>query len=261
MSFTPFSPVFLSIGPLSFHYYGLMYAIGFSIAYFMLPILYKQRNITLTEKQHESLFLLVALSGILGGRLFYVVFYNISYFLENPVHILAIHKGGMSSHGGFFGVFVGALVFARKYNISPLAFLDCLALPAGIGLSLGRLGNLINGELFGRITDMPFCREIEGKEGCRHPSQLYAILKDLFLFTLLFSLRKKFLHTEGVLSGIFLVLYSTIRFFLEFFREPDPQLGFVFYSFTQGQVLSVFFLLFGISLLGYSLFYKKSETV
>lgn len=246
MSFTPFDPTFLSIGPLAFHYYGLMYVFAFSIAYFSLPILFRIRNIEVSTKQFENIFFYGALGGILGGRLFYVLFYNFSFYLQNPLKIFALWEGGMASHGGFLGVIFATFLVCHFYKLPFLKITDCFTIPAGLGLMLGRFGNFINGELFGRITTAPWCVEFKTAEGCRHPSQLYAAFKDFSLFLIFFSL-KKTTWNDGTLSFLFIAFYAIFRFIVEFFREPDAQLGFLSLGLSQGQWISIFMFFIGIT--------------
>ena len=147
IQFTPFSPVFLQIGALQFHYYGLMYAIAIGFLYFVLPKIYTIRNIQISPERHEGLLLTATITALIGGRLMYVFGYNASYFIEYPLQILAVHKGGMASHGGFLGAIIGGYYYTKKHNLPFWKLADCFAMVTGICLALGRVGNLINQEL------------------------------------------------------------------------------------------------------------------
>lgn len=258
IDFTPLSPVFLTIGPIQLHYYGLMYVFGFSFGYFLLPHIFKIRKLEVSRNQFDDLFFYGILGGILGGRLFYVVFYNIAYYLEHPLKILAVWEGGMASHGGLLGAALALFLVTRHHKIPFFRLTDSIVIPVGIGLMLGRIGNFINGELYGRITDVPWCMYFKNAEGCRHPSQLYAAFKDLTLFGILFSLRK----TEwqpGILTFLFLGLYSLFRFIVEFFREPDVQIGTLLFGFSEGQWISLVLLGISLGMIGYLMKLKIKE--
>lgn len=246
IEFTPLSAVFLSIGPLKFHYYGLMYVFAFAFMYFMIPYLFRIRKVGIKKDQFEDLFFWGILGALLGGRLFYVLFYNFTYFFENPLSVFAVWEGGMASHGGFIGSVMAIYFICKKYTLSFLSILDAVAIPVGVGLMLGRFGNFINGELFGRVTDVSWCMNFKEAEGCRHPSQLYAMLKDVILFSIMFYLRDT-QWKQGVLALVFVALYATFRFIVEFFREPDAHIGYLGLNLSQGQWLSLF--MFFISLI------------
>jgi len=243
IEFTPFSPVFLTIGELKFHYYGLMYALSFLIIYFSLPFVFRWRDIILNKKAYEELFFKTALSGLLGGRLFYILFYNLAYYLENPLKILAVWEGGMASHGGFIGALLGGFWVCRQYQLKFLKIADAVVILLGIGLALGRLGNFINGELYGAITTVSWCVNFETIEGCRHPTQIYAMLKDFSLFILMFSLVKT-KWREGSLVLVFFFCYSFLRFFVESFREPYFEIGVFSLTLFPGQVFSLVVMFF-----------------
>ena len=244
MNFTPFDPVFLTLGPLQFHYYGLMYVLAFSFAYFLLPYIFGIRKVDVNKNQFENLFFYTALGAILGGRIFYVLFYNFSYYLQNPLKIFAVWEGGMASHGGFLGALITLWILCKIYNLKFLKISDCFAIPSGMGLMFGRIGNLINGELYGRITDVSWCMEFDTAEGCRHPSQIYAAIKNFTLFSILFSLRKT-QWKDGTLTFLFISLYALFRFIVEFFREPDAHIGLLSLGLSQGQWISLFFFIAG----------------
>ena len=199
---------------------------------------------------------------ILGGRIGYVLFYNFHEYMKDPINILYIWEGGMSFHGGVLGVISAIVLYARKHKFSPLFLGDILATVAPIGLFFGRLANFINGELFGRVTTVPWAVNFPyGGEAPRHPSQMYeALLEGLLLFIILFLLarREKYLRAKGFLSGVFISGYGISRFIVEFFREPDIQVGFIFKYFSLGQLLSLPMIFAGIYLIHYARKNKKS---
>lgn len=246
MQFPKIDPVFLRLGPLEFRWYGLMYIVGFICAYFLVLRGVKRKQLPLSTDDVADLIFSLALGVILGGRLGYVLFYNFSYYVSHPLKVFAVWEGGMSFHGGLIGVILAGLYIARRKKISFFTLADLCA-PAGpIGLGLGRLGNFINGELFGRPTDLPWGMIFPGGGGVpRHPSQLYeAVLEGPVLFSLLWLLQRK-PRSTGVVFWAFVSGYGLFRFFVEFFREPDPQLGLVLGPFSMGQLLSFPMFLFG----------------
>ncbi len=218
ITFTPLSPVFLSIGFLKFHYYGLMYVLSFVLGYFILPYIFKLRKLDIKKEAFENIYFYIILGGLIGGRLFFVLFYNLDFYIANPLKIFAIWEGGMASHGGFIGAFISAYIMTKKYKIPFLRFIDSLIIPAGIGLMLGRFGNFINGELYGKITNVSWCINFDNAEGCRHPTQLYAMLKDFILFIIIFNFRKSS-WKPGILAILALSIYAIFRFIVEFFKE------------------------------------------
>ena len=197
---------------------------------------------------------------VVGGRLGYVFFYNFNYYFNNPVEIIMIWSGGMSFHGALIGIIIVTIFFSKNKNINPFYFLDLVAVTAPVGIFLGRVSNFINSELYGRETDLSWSvKFIKVDDLNRHPSQIYeAIFEGLVLFIVLNYLYKRLSPQTGLISALFLILYSIFRFVIEFSREPDAQLGFVMMSFTMGQLISVFTLLAGIYL--YYLSYGKSNS-
>ena len=195
---------------------------------------------------------------ILGGRLGYIIFYNLDYYLMNISEILMIWKGGMSFHGGLIGVIIATYIFSKKNKINSFIFLDLISISAPIGIFLGRISNFINSELYGRETDLPWSVKFEKIDNIpRHPSQIYeAFFEGILLFILLNYIFRKWLYKlPGTISALFLIFYSIFRFFIEFTREPDIQVGYILFNLTLGQLLSFLFLMFGLFL-----FYKKNET-
>jgi phosphatidylglycerol---prolipoprotein diacylglyceryl transferase len=240
-------PVLISIGPLQIRWYGLMYIMGFLFSYLLVRFqLNRQKEPLLSKDQVLDLYFYLILGLIIGARLGYVVFYNLKAYLNNPLELLAVWHGGMSFHGGFIGVLLAVWWFCRKNSISLLALGDLIIVTAPIGLGLGRLANFINGELYGRITTVSWGMVFpQAGPLPRHPSQLYeAFLEGLVLFVILWITRnaKSF---PGALVARFLILYGLFRTLVEFFREPDAQLGYFFGFLTMGQLLSLFMILMG----------------
>lgn len=258
ISYPQIDPVIIKIGPLALRWYGLMYLLGFIASYILVRKQIKEDAASgrIDDEQREKEILdgiVVALVAgvIIGGRLGYVLFYNLSYFLEHPLEIFATWHGGMSFHGGVLGVLVAGWIYCKRHNIDFFKWADRFCITIPIGLGLGRIGNFINGELFGRPADLPWSMIFpEGGFIPRHPSQLYeAFFEGVVLFAILWPLRKKN-WPSGTLTGLFFVLYAIFRFFLEFFRQPDPQLGFIAFNWlTMGQLLSIGIFILGILIL------------
>ncbi len=250
-------PVIVHVGPLALRWYGLMYLLGFFASFFLVK---KQINEELGAAGTEALareqalldgIIVVLVAGvILGGRLGYVLFYNPSYFLHHPWEILATWHGGMSFHGGAAGVMIAGWIYCRRHGTDFFKWADRFCVTVPIGLGFGRLGNFINGELYGRPSDVPWAMIFPaGGFVPRHPSQLYeAFLEGVVLFIGLWSIRRK-PWPYGRKTALFFIGYGILRFVVEFFRQPDPQLGFVALGWiTMGQVLSLVLILFGIVL-------------
>jgi phosphatidylglycerol:prolipoprotein diacylglycerol transferase len=243
------NPDIIRIGPLAVRWYGIMYLIGFTAAYFLVRYQLKRRKISVTSQDIDSLFLFLLSGLVIGARLGYVIFYNPIYYLSNPSEIFAVWHGGMSFHGGLIGSIIAGMLFCRRHKADFWQLADLVIVAAPIGLGLGRLGNFINGELYGRVTDVPWGMVFPGGGPApRHPSQLYEfLLEGVVLFSVLWFLKNKHLR-PGALTSIFLMLYGVFRFFVEFFRQPDPQIGFILGYFTMGQILSSAMILAGIGI-------------
>jgi phosphatidylglycerol:prolipoprotein diacylglycerol transferase len=240
MTFPPIDPVFLSIGPLHFRWYGLMYVLSFIATYFLLSSEIKRKKYPFTRDDVTDLVFSGALGVVLGGRIGYILFYNLGYYLDNPLRVFAVWEGGMSFHGGMLGVLAGILFFARKKGMRFFQVLDMVAQCAPIGLGLGRIGNFINAELYGRVTDAPWGIVFPGGGDLpRHPSQLYeATLEGVLLFLMVrFAARRS--DITGVPSWTFCAGYGLFRCIVEFFREPDAQIGTFQGLFSMGQLLSL----------------------
>ena len=253
-------PVAFSIGPLVVHWYGIMYLIGFAAAWFLAQRHNRRINAGFSRDNIADLIFYCAIGVILGGRLGYIFFYNFSAFMEDPLMILRIWQGGMSFHGGFIGVAIAALVYARRISRKFFEVADFVAPLSAIGLGAGRLGNFINGELWGRVTDVPWGMVFPFERAGvlpRHPSQLYQFfLEGVMLFLIVWIYSRKPRPTMAV-SGLFLVTYGVFRFVVEFFREPDDHLLFVAFDWmTRGQQLCIPMIALGVFLMWYA--YKKA---
>ncbi len=250
-----FDPVALEIFSLEIRWYSLAYVFGILLGWILAKKLFIQDNEIKNKFDDYLSYLIIGI--ILGGRLGYIFIYNLSFYINNPLDIFKIWQGGMSFHGGLIGVIFASIIFAKKNNQNPFLYMDIVALVAPIGIFFGRIANFINSELYGTITNLPWAVTFVQIDNLpRHPSQLYeALLEGLFLFLLLIYFRNKFLKKPGVISGLFLALYSVFRFFVEFYRAPDEQVGYVILNFTMGQVVSLVFILLGLIL-----FYLKYET-
>ncbi len=249
-------PVALTIGPLSIRWYGLAYLAGFVCAGLVMWRVSKRWKLDITADEIYSIVIGVVFGVIIGARLFYVIFYGAGYYWEHPLKILAINEGGMSFHGGLVGAIVGGAVVCKSYNISILTVCDLAVIGAPWGLFFGRIANFINGELWGKETDLPWGVMFEsGGDVYRHPSQLYeAILEGLVIFIALYAMsRKNPPRPQGTFIGMFMLLYGIFRFLIEFVRVPDSQLGYLFGNVvTMGQMLSLPLVVVGIVLLVYA---------
>ena len=236
------NPVLLKIGAFEIRYYGLIFVLGFIITYFFLVYLAKERKLSLTKDDVSDLLLWLIIGIVFGARLFYVLFYNFGYYAENLLEMFALWRGGLSFHGGLVGGVAAVFLFCRKKKVKVYDILDIVVVPAALGLAFGRIGNFLNGELYGRVTNVPWAFDFgDGKP--RHPSQIYESLKNFFIFGVLWFIRnKKF--PRGFLFWSFVTMYAGLRFFIEFVREPDSQLGFLIFNLTMGQILcSVMFVI------------------
>lgn len=249
LAFPAIDPIALELGPVVIRWYSLAYIAGILLGWRYIIIL-AAKAANGVERVHVDDFIIWATLGIiLGGRLGYVVFYNPGYFAENPMLIFAMWKGGMSFHGGLIGVITVTWLFVRKRSLNFLALGDMVCAAAPIGLFFGRIANFINGELFGRASDVPWAMVFpRGGHAPRHPSQIYeAGLEGLLLFSVLAVLiyRFKALDRPGMLIGTFMMGYGFSRYLVEFVREPDAHLGTLYGIATMGQLLSLPLILIG----------------
>lgn len=269
LSYPSINPVAFSVGSLSVHWYGLMYLLGFVAAWVLLnwrcrggSCAYPPRAgikpaptiIVWTKENVSDIIFYGALGVILGGRVGYILFYNFSEFLASPLLIFKIWQGGMSFHGGLLGVIIAMWIYSKKIHKSIIDLTDFIAPVVPIGLGAGRIGNFINGELWGRVTDVSWGMIYpEGGSLPRHPSELYEFLfEGILLFSILWWYSSK-PRPRYAVSGLFLVCYGCFRFFIEFFREPDSQLGYLlFHWMTMGQILCIPMILIGAIMMGYA---------
>ena len=250
-----FDPVAFQIMSFEIRWYSLAYILGIVIGWILCKKIFIKKS-DISEKFDDYITYLI-IGVIIGGRIGYIVFYNFSYYLDNFLDIFKIWQGGMSFHGGLLGVIVSSFIFAKKNNQNPFFYLDQVSLVAPVGIFFGRLANFINSELYGTASDVPWSVIfIKVDNLSRHPSQLYeAILEGLILFIILiYFTNKNYLNKPGLISGLFLIFYSIFRFFVEFFRVPDEQIGFLILSLTMGQIISLVF-----ASIGTAIFYLKNE--
>ena len=251
--FPDIDPVAFEIGPLIVRWYALAYIAGILAGWKYCQWLNRRPAGLVPQTALDDFLAWAVLGVILGGRLGYVLFYQPGHFLANPLAILEVWRGGMSFHGGLVGTAIALILFAHARRIPLLALTDLVAAATPIGLGLGRIANFINGELYGRPTDVPWAVVFPaGGPEPRHPSQLYeAMLEGVGLFLLLFVLVRVFEARKwpGLISGVFLLGYGAARIFAEFFREPDPQLGFLWGGATMGQLLTLPMMAGGVALL------------
>lgn len=250
--FPAIDPVVVEIGPFAIRWYALAYVAGLIIGWRYMIRLARAPGAALTVRQVDDLLVWITFGVVLGGRLGFVLFYNPAYYAANPLDVLKVWQGGMSFHGGLLGVVAALALFARRRAVPLLATADAIARVAPIGLFFGRIANFINGELFGRTTDVPWGVVFPGGgPEPRHPSQLYeAALEGIVLFVLVW-LAARFVapgHRPGLLTGTFCAGYAIARMVVELFREPDQQIGFLAGGTTMGQALSLPLLLFGLYL-------------
>jgi phosphatidylglycerol:prolipoprotein diacylglycerol transferase len=254
------NPILLDLGPVQIRWYGLMYVIGFVIAGYLLKVLVRNNFFKIPEEKIDTLITTMIICMFLGARTFYVFIYNWDYYSQNLVDLLAVWKGGLSFHGAIVGLLVGGYIFARQNKITLFEVMDSVALAGTSGLFFGRIGNFINGELYGRITNSSFGIIFpQGGPFPRHASQLYeAFLEGILLCAILWMVKKK-VKIYGIISGLFVSLYGVFRFVVEFFREPDSQLGYYFGFITMGQILCFLMIFAGVGIIVYSK--KKNITI
>ncbi len=241
LTFPEIDPVAISLGPVKVHWYGIMYLVGFGLAWWLGRRRANRPGSGWTEQQLSDLIFFGALGVVLGGRIGYMLFYNLSGFLADPVSIFKVWQGGMSFHGGVLGVIIAMSLFGRKFGKSFFEVADFVAPLFPLGYAAGRMGNFINGELWGRVTEVPWGMVFPHAGSLpRHPSQLYqAFLEGIVVFIILWAFSGKSRPRMAV-SAMFLLLYGAFRFIDEFFRQPDAQLGFVALDWmTMGQILSI----------------------
>ncbi|MDO8825189.1 prolipoprotein diacylglyceryl transferase [Methylophaga sp.] len=257
MNYPQINPVALELGPLAIHWYGLMYLFGF-VAAWMLGR-WRANEHGWEKSQVEDLLFYGAIGVILGGRIGYALFYDLPNILDNPLNLFKVWQGGMSFHGGLIGVLVAIWLFGRKSDKSFFEISDFAAPMVPLGLFFGRIGNFINGELWGRVSDVPWAMVFPtGGPLARHPSQLYqAMLEGLLLFIILWWFSAK-TRPRAAVSGLFLLGYGCFRFIAEFYRVPDPQYGYLAFDwFTMGQLLCVPMIIAGLGMMLWA--YQRSN--
>jgi phosphatidylglycerol---prolipoprotein diacylglyceryl transferase len=253
------NPNLLEIGSFQLRWYSLMYLVAFGLVYLLVRYRIRKEKYEFKIETIQDYFIWAILGVILGGRLGYVLFYNFGYYLAHPLEILLPFEfsngirftgiSGMSYHGGVLGFILATVLFCREAQIPFWRFMDLLVPVIPLGYTFGRIGNFINGELYGRVTDVPWGMVFpaDPERFLRHPSQLYeAFFEGIVLFVLLWLLRRRS-PFEGFLAALYLIGYGFVRFFIEFFREPDVQLGFVLGPFSMGQLLCFVMLISGVA--------------
>ncbi len=250
-----FDPVAFNFLSLEIKWYSIAYILGIVLGW-----IYCKKKLIKDKKilnLFDDLIAYIIFGIIIGGRLGYILIYNLKYYLENISEIFMIWNGGMSFHGGLIGVIIATLLFSKKHKIDTYIFLDLISLTAPIGIFFGRIANFINSELYGKETDVFWSVKFLAIDNIsRHPSQIYeAILEGVILFILLnYMVKKNIFSKTGVISSLFLIFYSIFRFLAEFYRVPDPQIGYIVFDLSLGQLVSIIFFIFGIYL-----FFKKNN--
>jgi len=243
-------PIIFSLGFIQVRWYGLAYVAGFILGLYLIKLFNKKFNNKINNKEIDSFLIWAVIGVIIGGRLGYVFFYQVENLLLNPLYLFFIWQGGMSFHGGLIGIIISIYFFCKKNNIEFFYLSDLVSIVAPIGLFFGRIANFINVELIGRITEFPIAIIYPSIDNIpRHPSQLYeAFFEGIVLFIILFIifLKKSSKKRHGILSGVFLIFYSLFRFSIEFLRQPDDHIGFIFNFITLGQLLCIPLFFFGI---------------
>ncbi len=256
-------PVLLDFGFIVIRWYSLAYIFGIILGWWLgkkiIKHILKNINIKFNIKDFDDLITYLIISIIIGGRLGYIIFYNLSYYINNPLDIIKVWEGGMSFHGALLGIIIGTYLFSKKKNVPALFLLDVIACVSPIGIFLGRIANFINGELIGKVTKVSWSVIFPAIDSLpRHPSQLYeAVLEGAILFLILNSIIFKQRYIMGTCSCLFLIYYGIFRIISEFFRQPDIQIGYLFNLISMGTLLSVFMIIAGLIIL--NILRKKNE--
>ena len=250
LTFPDIDPIAFQIGPLAIRWYALAYVVGIVLGWRLAMRIARRKGSPVRPVEVDDLVVWVTLGIILGGRIGYILFYNFPEYMEDPLAALRIWEGGMSFHGGLLGVALAVMLFARNRAIPLFGLADVVAIVAPIGLFFGRIANFVNGELWGRATNVSWAMIFpsDEKQLPRHPSQLYeAFLEGIVLFIILMLLERRGIRRNmGAMSGIFLIGYGIARITSEFFRQPDVQIGFLAFGVTMGQILSIPMILIGV---------------
>jgi len=243
--------------PLQVRWYGLMYLTGYVVGFFLLKKLSKELFCKLSDKEIDSFIAHLIIGMLIGARVVYCIVYDFEHWSQNPFSLFTVWNGGLSFHGAVIGMAAASYIFARKIHYPFLVITDTLALAGAPGLFFGRIGNFINGELYGRVTDVPWAMMFaSGGNVLRHPSMLYEGIGEGILLTAILWFVKSKQKYYGIVSGFFIFGYAVIRFGIEFFREPDAQLGFYLNYFTMGQILCLFMMVLSVLFFIFSKKYK-----
>src|SRR3989344_5929412 len=236
------NPTLLQLGPFEIRYYGIIFALGFLITLFYLKWQVKKKNIDLNNEQIDNLIFYTIIGAVVFARIFHIVFWEPRFYFNNPLEIIKLWKGGLAFYGGVTGVVIAVVYFCKKNKLSFLKIMDFISIPAIFGLALGRIANFTNSELYGPVTNLPWCVQFNGVEGCRHPYQIYSAIKRFLIVIYLVSIDQS-KHKDGFVFASGLVLISIGRFLLDFLREDILVL-----SLTPGQYLSLIAFVIGIYL-------------
>lgn len=247
--FPNIDPEIIRIGPVAIRWYGMMYILGFASSYLLVLYQIKKKAIAISRSQVDDIYFYLVIGLLAGARLGYILFYNLSYYLANPLEIFVLWHGGMSFHGGVIGTFILGYIAMKRRNIPFWKMTDLMIVTAPLGIFFGRIGNFINGELFGKPATVPWAMIFpDGGNVPRHPSQLYeAFSEGILLFAILWLYRNR-KKREGDVFALFIIGYAVFRIICEFFREPDVQMGYLFGFVTMGQILSFAMLAIGLLL-------------
>ena len=261
--FPNINPVAIDLGMIEISWYAISYVCGILLSWFLILKIIKFKNIKISNKGVSDLISNCMIGIILGGRLGYVIFYHPEYYSNNILEIFKIWNGGMSFHGGFIGVVIAVIYSSKSSKIPLMIVSDLISIVSPIGIFFGRIANFVNGELYGKVTNHKFGMIFpKGGNLYRHPSQLYeALFEGLILFIILWLLMymTNFFNKKGLMTGCFIFLYGFFRFFVEFFREPDIHIGYLYLNFSMGQLLSLPMIIIGLCFI--IIFYKKSKNL
>ena len=259
--FPNINPIAIDIGIIKIRWYAISYICGILLSWFLILKIIKIKKVKVSDKSISDLISNCMIGIIVGGRLGYVIFYNPEYYINNLLEVFKIWNGGMSFHGGFIGVIIAVIYTSKSYKIPTMFFSDLISVVSPIGIFFGRIANFINGELYGKVTTHKFGMIFpKGGSSPRHPSQIYeAFFEGLLLFVILWLLMNisNFFDKKGLMTASFIFLYGVFRFFVEFFREPDLHIGYLYFDLSMGQILSLPMIIIGLYLI--NRFYKKSE--
>ncbi len=245
----PNRAVAITVAGFNIHWYGLMYLFAFLLAFYLLPRIQKWRGLNISRDDWSSLLALGVIGVIAGGRLGFVLFYEPAFYLANPAEIIKVWNGGMSSHGGLIGVGIAVMLFCRRKSINIFSLLDVVVIPGAIGLAMGRVGNLINGELYGIESVVPWAMQFAESDVLRHPTQIYAIIKNLIIAGVCTMYIQSVSVKKGQVFALFLIMYGLLRYIVEYYREqPYGVYDFGIIMMSRGQLLTVPIIVIGVGL-------------